>query len=112
MAVLDDQDLRLMLGEDFKRRMNTSVETNASSSAEEKAAARGRRLNQLGDLRFSFFAVMFLGVAQILGALYTRIGFESLQAELGAVAVAIGIAGMIFSQVKLNALHRQPLLAA
>jgi hypothetical protein len=94
MAVLSDTDLQTIMGPDFRRKMETSVEVTAISSPEEHAASRARRATKLADLRFSCAAVIVTGLALLGGALYTNIGFGSVQGLLGSAAVVLGLVGM------------------
>lgn len=107
MAVLSDADLLAIMGPDFKRKMETSVEVSAISTPEEHAASRARRANKLADLRFSCVAVMVTGLALLGGALYTNIGFGSVQGLMGLGAVVLGLIGMAFIYMKRATLLRE-----
>jgi hypothetical protein len=107
MAVLSDTDLLAIMGPDFKRKMESGVEVTEISSPEEHAASRARRANKLADLRFSCAAVIVTGMALLGGALYTNIGFGSVQGLLGLGAIALGIAGMVFIATKRATLLRE-----
>lgn len=96
MADLSEHDYRIILGEDFKRRLNDTTVSEHSTEAE-RHASRTKRAQGMVDLRFSFVAVMFTGLALVAGGLYSGVGLVSVQGLFGAALVVIGIAGVIFA---------------
>ena len=107
MAVLSDDDLQTIMGPDFRRKMESSIDVTAVSSPEEHAASRARRATKLADLRFSCAAVIVTGLALLGGAVYTNVGFASVQGALGSAAVILGVAGMAVIYSKRATLLRE-----
>jgi hypothetical protein len=107
MAVLSDTDLLAIMGPDFKRKMETSTEVSAISTPEEHAASRARRASKLADLRFSCAAVIITGLALVGGALYSKVGFGSVQGLMGLGAIALGLVGMVVIYTKRATLLRE-----
>ncbi|MDB5641526.1 MAG: hypothetical protein JWN07_843 [Hyphomicrobiales bacterium] len=100
MANLSESDLRIIIGDDFKKKLNSVSVISESATVEENMAARKKHSQQLTDLRFSFGALAFTGAALTFGALYSGAGFMSVQGELGLAAVLGGLIGIVVTTMK------------
>jgi hypothetical protein len=99
MARLSDEDYRIILGEDFARKIQADMEHGEAQTPQERAAAAKRQANKLGDLRFTLGAVIFTGVALLAGAHFNNLGFET-QAMCGVAAALFGAIGLYVVSAK------------
>lgn len=106
MALLSDGDFKIILGEDFKRKLSLGM-AKETASAEEVRADRQNRLQKLNDARFSFGAVAFTGIALVLGAVYSGATLSSVQSGIGASGILIAVIGIAFVTMKHRAVSAE-----
>jgi hypothetical protein len=106
MADLNEVDSRVLLGEDYKRRLNETALSD-TATPEERVASRSKRAQGMKDLQFSFAALSFTGLALLAGALYANVGATSIQG-LGGIAVAmVGFVGIMAASRKARSISAE-----
>jgi hypothetical protein len=107
MAELNNEDLRLILGADFEKKMQNIREHAAPTNPEERAASARRAADKLGDLQLTFVGLFLVGAVLIIGSLHAGHGI-SIQAIGGALSVLSGLTAIIFTVRKRRQLLAVP----
>jgi len=103
MARLDAHDYEILIGADWRKRIEP-VNTKTANTEEEKDEARSRRFHALGEMRFSLTFFIGTGLALAAGSLYRHAGFD-LQAQIGsgvAALASISFAGLGIARRKIG----------